>query len=261
MMSFAGIPLPDAVDSIVGPWIEANIEPAKVFETAQFFWPKSITGAPLFDSTPWPQRPIVINSFYWPRDASRFARVHFAINEPKLNQIRQAVEPSGTPSRATFIFDDGNNKVMTDLWLLPALPLQTCFPQAIAGQQAAGNLYLLTMVDDRYWWWDSVLQYGVDGLTTKWTDIYDAVSGAIGASITADPIPSAYGIPPVDYSIVDRPVPLYLDAVAFSVGQRIVRDYDGTVKAQNWSTASTSSMAQAMLYRKYAGGKLALAPG
>lgn len=259
MISYAGVNLGDSDFSPVGAWVAHNIRPETLFPLAAKFWPGSINDTPIFEQTAWPYRPVTIGTLYWPWSASRFAHGHFVVDDARLKQIRTAAySTTGKPSVQVFKMNDGTGQIVsTKLWMLPALPLATAAEAAGIG----GSLWLLTLVDDRYWWWDTFLDYTVTAGTTAWTDLYNAVGTALDVTITADAIPSAYGTPTVDYSTTDRPVPPYLDAIAFSVGQRIVRALDGTVKAQNYATAAANSVKQAALFREYAGGALALTPG
>src|SRR5438094_513163 len=92
-------------------------------------------------------RPVEINTLFWPVGAREFARAHCVVNDDQLTRIRQAVQQSGgaTLVKATLEMDDATSKITTDLWMLPAWPLQQ------VGDGA--NLWLLNLVDDRYWWW------------------------------------------------------------------------------------------------------------
>lgn len=262
MMSFAGVMLSDPETTEVGEWIQQNISPHELFPLSYQTWPGSLGGTAVLESTPDEERSVIIGSFWWPSGASRFARAYFVVSEAQLNAIRTAVQTpagtnkvaTGTNKAATLLLRDGTNTVEAEMWMLPAWPLLT----AVAGAGA----YLLTLVDERYWWWSLPASIAVDVGTTTWLDLYEAIGDALGVTISVDTIPAAYGLPTDDYASGYQSLPGLLDAVAFSVGQRIVRGLDGTVTAQNATTAIASVTAQlATVVAPYTGGRLSLLPG
>jgi hypothetical protein len=96
---------------------------------------------------------------------------------------------------------------------------------------------LLTLVDERFYWWFKSAEIEVTGGTTTWAELYAAIGTALGITITADEVPAAYLKPPTALTSRHDALPVLLDAVASSVGQRVVRRLDGSVLALN----STSS--------------------
>ncbi len=255
MYSYAGVPMLDPVGA-GGVWIQANIRPNELFPLAYKYWPGDLTNGPVLDVTAEPARPAVLNTLWWPYGASRFAQAHFVVSESQLAAIRRVVVDyagNGTSVVGQLIMDDGKTKITTPMWMLPAWPLST----AVFG----AGMYLLTLVDERYWWWGVSYSFIVTAGVTTWLNLYTQISTALGVTISPDTINAAYGTPVADYSSAYRSLPNVLDAVAFSVGQRIVRYRDGTVKAQNARTARSGVVSQ--LVRgdpKYAGGKFALLP-
>jgi len=256
MFAFATAYLSDAYASDVGAWIEANIKPSDVFPLAQRTWGGIVTKSPILDLTIDNMRPVRINTFWWPWGASRFARAHFIATEAQLAVIRPNTYRNGAAKRDVLIFADGgeDSKIAAQMWMLPPLPLAT----AVAGS----GMYLITLVDDRYWWWGIPLSIVIPE-TMAWTALYAKVAQAIGKPIAVDPIVGAYGSANADYSSGYGPLPAVLDAIAFSVQQRIVIDYENnSIMAMNVSTAASSVAAQlAVGYRPFAGGKLLLTPG
>ncbi len=264
MMSFANIPLSDQIGSPVEAWIAANIRPSELFPLAFRKWPQGLIAGPVLEVTPEHDRPVTIGTLFWPTGASRFAQAHFVVNEGQLAAIRAFVNIGGTTQTANLVFDDGKTQVTTAMWMLPAWPLSTAAPGQ--GADIGAQMYLLTLVDDRYWWWGIPLQMDVTPGVTTWLNLYDAISAAIGRTISVNAINAAYSLPVADYASAYRPLPNVLDAIAFSVGQRIVRNTDGSITAQNATTAIASVTAQlaanvAALNPKYAGGTFSLLPG
>lgn len=251
MFSYAGTYLADPEGHDPGAWIAENIRPAELFPLAARLWPGTLTGGPVLDATPDLQRPVEIGCLWWPWGASRFAHAHFVVGDAQLAAIRSVVFRGGAESAAELVMDDGDVQVRTDLWMLPPRPL---------AQVGTGGMWLLTLVDDRYWWAGEPLELTTADCAAGWLHLYATIGAALGVTIDADPIASAYGtVAPAAYASLYRPLPQVLDAIAFSVGQRIVRRLDGTVHAQNWKTAKTSVAAQlAAAGPKYAGGSFAL---
>lgn len=267
MLSYGNVLLADPLDPDahapggmnVSAWIEANIKPEEIFPLASIHWPGTITGGPILERTIPPWMPVRINRLSWPTTASRFAQAHFVVNDDMLTAIRRQAIYNGTLRALPLVMSHLGQQISTQMWMLPARPLG----QPILPPGNQGGLWLLTLVDDRYWWWDVPLfiSFGGPGVHITWGMLYAQVGRAVGTTIVVDTIPTAYGSPTSDYAVQYRPVPPYLDTVAFSVGQKIVRGLDGTVKAQNAATAIANAAAQADQYIRYVGGRLSLKPG
>lgn len=255
MYSYAGVPMVDPVGA-GGAWIQANCRPHELFPLAYRYWPGDLTNGPVLEVTAEPARPAVLNTLWWPYGASRFAQAHFVVNDSQLDAIRRVVVDyavNGSSLSGILKMDDGKTSISTAMWMLPARPLS----QAVFG----GGMHLLTLVDERYWWYGVPFNFTVTANVTTWLNLYTEISTAIGTTIVPDTIAASYGKPVVDYSTAYRSLPNVLDAVAFSIGQRIVRKLNGTVLAMNARAARASVTAQ--LVRgdlKYAGGKFALLP-
>lgn len=249
MISYAGVPLRTATTE-VALWVEQNISLADVIE----FAPRYTPGAGL-ESVPFvphrPAGPVRLGRLTWPVGAQRFAIGHYLCTSADLDRIRNVVYSNGLGYQAgELILDSGDGaKVETDLWMLP--------PRPLGGVGDPPELWLLTLVDDRYWWWFRGASIGAQ---SSWTNLYLAIGQGIGTTITVETIPAAYLAPPDDLLSRYRALPVLLDGVASSLGQRIVRSFDGTVTAQNPTSARTSWEAEQTTYaaRRMAGGGMRL---
>lgn len=253
MFKYANVWLGEQEGTEVGAWVENTIKPEQLFPIASRSWAGYLTNGPMLNITPEINRPVRTGSLLWPWGASRFARAHFVVTGDMLNSIRSIVFLNGTQIAAPFVFADGNSSITANLWMLPAIPLLTSVTKA--------SLYLLTLVDDRYWWWGTPVDLTIDDGVTTWSDLYSDLSTALGTTISVDSIASAYGTPTTEYTTSSLPAPPILDAIAFSVGQRIVRGLDGVVSAQNFATSKailTSN--QTAMFVPFAGGQLSLNP-
>ncbi len=281
MISFAGISLTQATPKLTD-WIARNIPTRDVVE----FRPaprltKLNLPMPYADAR---DRPIKLGSLYWPVGASRWAQGHFLATESQLADIRTA---GGLLAARTLTIDDGTKSISTAMYALPPRPLTQIPPDGdtarlskwtlpVEFDAGAGEpLYLLTLVDDRYYWWHRVTPGAndlaiVEGLQVvggstfgslwSWQDVFDALAGGLGITIYADTINAAYLYPPAALASFQEFLPLVLDLAAFSVGHRVVRQLDGTVKTQSATTARTAMQAQIDAHkdRRLAGGQMSI---
>lgn len=245
MFSYANVPLAEPEGSDVAGWIAANIKPQELFPLAYRAWPAYTSYGPVLNNTPDVPTPVVINTLTWPVGASRFARGHFVVTDKQLDLIQGVTYKNGTQAAAQFVFSDSVNSIETDLWMLPPTPLAQC---------ATGlGMWLLTLVDERYYWSGMPLDLTVNVGVTTWEDLYDDIAAVLGATFVVDPVAADYLTPTIDYSTYQKPLSGVLDAIAFSVQQRVVRSYDGTIKIQNYSTAKAAVIANSG-WKPYAGG-------
>jgi hypothetical protein len=256
MFSYAGVNLSEPNESVginIAGWISANIHPERLFPLAYKSWPESFGNGPVLNQSPEHDRAARINSLFWPRGASRFARGHFVVSGSQLKAIRAVTTRAGVLSAAPFVFSDAVGSITTSLWMLPSIPLS----KALTGSE----MYLLTLVDDRYWWWGQALDLAVTVGVTTWANLYAAIGTNLGISIAVDPVSANYGTPTADYNTGARPLPMIFDAIAFSVGQRVVRSLTGSVRTQNVATAVAAVTANLTLpANSYAGGQMDFNP-
>lgn len=185
-----------------------------------------------------PPPPLKLGTLWWPTSATRFARAHFVVNTAKLTAIRAAlVAASGSTNgyyAADLVIDDGTgHSVTAAMRMLP--------PKPLLGADAAEQAFLLTLVDDRWVWWQKGPAASLGG---TWADTVTALAAATGASISIDGSVSAFAAPSAVWAdLGSRPLPLLLDAVAHSVGRRVVVALDGTVTLQEYATAKTEDAA------------------
>lgn len=216
MISFAGIYLSVPTPQLVE-WGRKFLNPADIFEFAD------PSGLPFPTQ---PRRPshqrIELGRLEWPTMATRWATAHFLATTQQLNGIRAALDVLGGISAPLVLASLANNPISVIMSMLP--------PRPISQLPGGLNLNLLTLVDDRYYWWE---RRGELASPATWADAYNTLAGVIGHSILFDTIPAAYLAPPSGIFSDYASVPPLMDMVAFMVGQRIVRLLDGTVIAQN----------------------------
>jgi hypothetical protein len=268
MISFAGVQI-SACTAENAAWIERNLSFQDVFDFARHTWPGP--GVLPLGLPPLPRaRPVKTETLFWQRDAVNFAVAYFVINKAQLDAIRTQVYPNAAPYYVSqpLVLNDGQNSLTAaQMWMLPARPLQQIpLPGGTGFQPSPGDTYLLTLVDQRFFWWNVPAIISVDPGVTNWTDLYAQINTALNLSppISVDSIPTAYLQPSADYGTLYQPLPLLLDAIALAVGHRIVTD---PTTGYVYSKAALSAAAtQAELLgdwppaapNKIAGGLLAL---
>src|SRR5258707_1347925 len=141
MLTYAGVPLLSPTKETAD-WVEKHISPNDTHPWAEPLTGKNrsyytITGGNV-------ERPIKLGTLYWPTGASRWAVGYFLASAGEIGSIRQKVYASGSYVTQPLVMDDGKRKITTNLWMLP--------PRRLAQLPNYNGLYLLTLVDDRYFW-------------------------------------------------------------------------------------------------------------
>lgn len=187
-----------------------------------------------------PDPPPKLNSLYWPTGASRWSRVYCLCDDATKKLIVRRAHGLGSALGSVLgssslplefkMGDPAGVHVTTNLYLLP--------PRPAAPTRNAFTLWLLPLVDARYWWqFKDAGDLALDESDT-WGGLYSTLGSALGATISASAIPAAYLIPdPIELSRRYANAATMLDAVAHSVGQRIVRFTNGTVAAMDADAA------------------------
>lgn len=256
MLTFAGEPLlfPDAkVDAFLARNLElrdlsqfADVQPrlasARQACRSRFEQNKGL-GLPIVN---WPAPPPPrINTLYWPTGATRWAMGWFlATKQTKdkiLKKVRGTSQNSGVSTGVLGMGDDLDGSTDTpvnaiDMYLLPPRPLSWT-----GDQGSAGDLWLIPLVDERYFW--QFISAGDLSVTTStsWATLIATLGTALGVTVSvASSIESAYLKPdPTDFTRKYDNAALLLDAAAWSVGRRVVRRISGEVYVQSRSIADT----------------------
>lgn len=266
--TYGGVPLATSTPALRD-WLAANYALADLVPFRAWSQQARLFPSP-FDFR---RRPVKINSLWWPTGASRWATGFFLVCEQDLEAIRALAYADDTYQPLTLSLPDGTYTVETDLWMLPALPLAQVsegtstawtLPESPvyldAGETVRqANLYLLPLVDDRYFWWERAADIDVDEGTTTWAGLISSIGTALGVTIEHESVAAAYLTPLEELGSRYHALPLVLDAVAAGIGCRVVRGLDGTVTLQRAAAALESQETQlAIGYPRRAGGLLAL---
>jgi hypothetical protein len=202
----------------------------------RYRWPNhTALPRPNYVPPPLPQ----VNTLYWPTGAARWAAGYFYCSEAIKDKIVTSVSESTNISAKTLEIFDGNVTLKTDMFLLPPRPV-TAVPDASASG-GPERLFLLPLVDERWYWQQKEVPVTFyDGATSTWATLVTAIGTALGVTITIDTVSTDYALP--DNIELDRGLEnaaILLDAIAHSVGARVVRWPDGTVKVISPADSTT----------------------
>lgn len=183
-----------------------------------------------------------VNSLYWPTGASRWGRFYGLADEATKDLIVTIAGLAGGGQRVRLeMGDEDHSTLYVDLWLLPPHPISA------AEGEADENLWLIPLVDDRYWWqFMNIGDFEVTG-TTTWNALLAQIESKIRYEIFAnynrDPVSlaGAYLNPdPWELTRKYDNVALLLDAICASVGRRFTFGFIDNIfyaLAQSYSDA------------------------
>lgn len=248
-LTYAGVPLSIPTPEIIS-WINAALWQDHLQETMPR---RSYPGRNLQNlATPFPgfpPRPFLNpGDFFYPTGVSRWGEYHGIVTWNQLTAILNIVYPgppgssTSLPVSAAFtIADDGSTDpnhnpnvqspgVTTLMYLLPPKPLS----QVLDNVQQ--DLYLITLVDERYYFATRFFSFFGDPTTDKtWRNLIDSLVNDLG--ITFD-YPDDFDTDVVPYGLPEQlessfwstfeSTPSLLDAAAWNVGCTIQRNIDGT---------------------------------
>ena len=181
------------------------------------------------DHLPIPAQPDVqppkLNTLVWPNGASRWGEFHTFVTKSQLDAIYKAVD-TVTPVFQKLEILPAADKDSLGLNLKVA-PMMYLLPLRVIARHSGGELYLLSLVDKRFYWWQRVA--AAPSAPATWaallTDLLTAVDEPT-ASIEA--VDSAYGTPDADrWNVGYKPLPLLIDAACRTVGLRLVLQIGG----------------------------------
>lgn len=187
----------------------------------------------------WPEPPPVeLNTLYWPTGASRWAQGWFLASGTRLGQI---LETLGTGFPASGLLTITCDREETDAVVAARMFMLSPRPLFVTASAVGDTLWLLPLVDVRYFW-----QYKTAGAievdeSTTWESLITTIGTALGVTISGSAIPAALGRP--DEQEWDRPhenAALLLDAAAQTAGLRIVRQFSGAVQAWSYEDSQAS---------------------
>ena len=197
---------------------------------------------------PPPPRP-QINTLYWPTGATRWARGWFLCDQEgvdKLTDLGYSDAPWGTFVRAKalristpseFGDDDDQYTLAAQMFLLRPLQITA------TNSAPFGDLWLVPLVDSRYFWQWAPMQFylGTSSIRKTWEDLISDLGESLKTDIEYDAIHSEYMLPdPIESLREYDNAAMLLDAVAHSIGRRVVVDFSGNTSLQTYTQASSA---------------------
>jgi hypothetical protein len=177
---------------------------------------------------------VELGSLWWPTGCTRHAVGFYLATDNELQLIRNAVGSGLTSQTLSLTWVDANadgvvvDQMTTQMYMLAPQPL-FAVPSLPAPIR---QLNLIILVDQR--WLFAQTSTGsltvTDG-TTLWTDLYSSLATALGITLVVDPPNAAYGKPPGQFNVKYENAAVFMDGVAYSVGQRFVHNTNGAWRA------------------------------
>lgn len=198
-----------------------------------------------------------LNTLYWPTGATRWARGYFLATETQKNKITRLAHRANGNSPLSLQWGDPDHRqpaLSASMYLLPPRPVARCAEQYHHPDE---TLYLLPLVDERYHWQTAPVSDLSITSSTTWADLFSTLGTALGVAVSVPSGVDAGYLSPDPYEFTRRyeNAAQMLDAAALSVGKRIVRKIDGTVRAES-STEAEITIANnvTFFYQLLAGG-------
>ncbi len=188
-----------------------------------------------------------IGDFFYPVGACRwsiFRGLMTAEDIAAVTKALQASSPTANISRqiqGTFTIQseggDSAGSVTTQLFMLPPIP--------IYGASGTPTLYLVNLVDERYFWHQWFNPEDCTGsVLESWSAYLNQLATQLNITLSFATPADVYGIPEIDSPLCtdgyDNPAAL-LDLVAANVGCAVVRNLDGTYKLQRFADANNTA--------------------
>lgn len=226
-------------------WQASRIEE---FEFPGFAPPVGMDHLPLRDA---PARKCPqIGTLHWPSGASRWGLCHLVATAAQVTSVIRATGAS--PVAKTLQMTDGVRTISTDMWMLPPRPIF---------QKGGADMYLITLVDERYWWWQEGAESSPSTAPSSWSNLLTTLFTSVGAAPTLPAVAAGYSTPsPIRWTVGFKPLPILLDSAAMSCGLRIFRRLDGSTKVQTYALAATDDTLNWTTYQNYvmSGGRVSI---
>jgi len=194
-----------------------------------------------------------LGQLYWPVGARRYAAGFFLVTSENLEKmpkfdvsgnsdsgdefggIRANVNhPQNGYSSKYLYIRTNQNEAKFKMWMLPPRPLFNSYKKK--------SLWVLPLVDDRYWWWYHTTETFKLKSCTTWEDLYKNILKGLGYStqaITVDSIDQKYLFPNKLFlsSNQETRLPILLEAIGRSTNTKLILKHDASVHVMNASNS------------------------
>src|ERR1700761_3055466 len=178
------------------------------------------------------QDPVHINTWYYPNSASRWSIFRGLATEQMYQQMLNQSDEQNQADLEMMCVPIGptNPNPQADIeGISSSMYLFLGRPIAKTKTQYDG-LYLLTFVDERYFFQGTPAPELTINQNTTWEDIINVCIAALGITLVMPNIPAAYGQPEPDSQLWSQyeNASTLLDAIALNLGMVVTRGLDGT---------------------------------
>lgn len=234
-------------------WLENNLDPSRFVPWLTRSWPGFGSVGIAFPIGYRVPPPFRINRLRWPVGASRWAYGHFLAHADQINGAdgetgihesaygRTGNEMNQLDIQMSSPDDQGtvHETLTAQMYVLAITPLARVLPPGQSAPNWANAMYLVTVVDQRYFWWQyAAPDFGINETAGKtWANVFTAIGTALNVTVNVDDINAAYLQPSRALNLTYEALPPIFDAAAYNVGHRVVVLYGGTVTTQTFKSA------------------------
>lgn len=217
---------------------------------------------------PRPEGSARLNTLIWPAGASRWATFTGLVGQSQKDAILAAVGLyAATPQN--LVISDGTTTKTVAMFLLGFRPIYV--------QHATQNLWLMQLVDERYFWWFQTQNWATSTIWGTNNGLLYRLYVSLNSSYALTPTPNgtnpivnaAYDVATFPYgspsgrwnaNLYNKPTPIIIDAAARQVGQRFIRRLSGLSSYVTAATAASEDAARwsANSAALLSGGRLAV---
>jgi hypothetical protein len=186
---------------------------------------------------------IKLGQLYWPTvGAGRFAYGHFAASGEQTAAIRTAAFGLDGSQLNPVILAMNSPGARSGEGISPSMYLMSPVPIGRTpgnGGSYKNGLYLLTVVCPRYFWQEIVCpDFAIDGTSTTWTSVLDAIATTLGITFPYDAPNVNYLMPGVGLNFLGESIPNVIDSVCVNVGMKFTYDIKNAIRVMNATTGS-----------------------
>ena len=207
---------------------------------------------------PMPSTEVKIGDWYYPNGANRFS-VFRGLASSSQAKAMLAATRGISPKTFKFQTVPAGEQIKDDYLLESLLYMLPPRPLAEHGGKFDG-LYLITLVDERYYWQYTPVSLRVTQDST-WSSLIQDLATVLNVTINFSTVATSYSAPEIDSHLWTNSenAAILLDAVAYNVGRSVVRALDGTYTLETFVESENSvktSRGNARTVKRTAGGDI-----
>lgn len=182
----------------------------------------------------------IINLLYWPTGASRWGQFAGLADDDSVADITAAAKTKRLAGETPTLILEATTKHGETLRTTKLeIGMHMVSPRPLTVDDGT-RLWMIPLVDQRYWW--RFMSTGELSVVSggSWSTLIDDLETALGVTIDYAAPSSDYLTPdPIACTKEHADIPHLLDAVAHSVGMRVICQLNGDVELQGWSAGES----------------------